>query len=31
VGAMILGAIVLDRVLAVRQSRKLRETKEVAA
>ncbi|HEY5178183.1 MAG TPA: ABC transporter permease, partial [Dermatophilaceae bacterium] len=31
VGAMILGAIVLDRVLAVRQARKLRETKEVAA
>ena len=27
VGALILGAIVLDRVLAVRQSRKLRETK----
>ena len=31
VGALILGAIVLDRVLAVRQSRKLRETKEVTA
>ena len=31
VGALILGAIVLDRVLAVRQSKKLREAKVVAA
>jgi rhamnose transport system permease protein len=30
VGALILGAIVLDRVLAVRQSRKLRQGKEGA-